>query len=218
MSLRSLASGSPGPAAALAARGWACTPSLSAKSIPGRETSTELQRSKGYLQGWGLCYLLFLRTLVVPSPHYHTKLFFSYYKCPREGIPKSKYSRLEQKKTKKQNKKKSLHSSLLVFVLLTLFVQFALLVLNDEENSHDATLLIVVMETDCRQTRLPAVLPRLPHFPSHLFEYEDTVPRADELRELSDATLVEVRPREAAVIEVDFGAAVFSVPLSCVCG
>lgn len=146
MSLRSLASGSPGPAAALAARDWACTPSLSAKSIPGRETSTELQRSKGYLQGWGLCYLLFLRTLVVPSPHYHTKLFFSYYKCPREGIPKSKYSRLEQEK------KKSLRSSLLVFVLLILFVQFALLVLNDEENSHDATLLIVVMETDCRQT------------------------------------------------------------------
>lgn len=167
MSLRSLASGSPGPAAALAARGWACTPSLSAKSIPGRETSTELQRSKGYLQGWGLCYLLFLRTLVVPNPHYHTKLFFSYYKCPREGIPKSKYSRLEQKKTKTKTKKKeSLHSSLLVFVLLTLFVQFALLVLNDEENSHDATLLIVVMETDCRQTRLPAVLPPLPHLTS----------------------------------------------------
>lgn len=50
----------------------------------------------------------------------------------------------------------------------------------------------------------------------HLFEHEDTVPRADELRQLCDASLVEVRPRETAVIEVDFGAAVFPVPLACV--
>lgn len=50
----------------------------------------------------------------------------------------------------------------------------------------------------------------------HLFEHEDTVPRADELRKLCNASLVEVRPRETAVIEVDFGAAVFPVPLACV--
>lgn len=156
MSLRGLASGSPGPAAALAARGWACTPSLSAKSIPGRETSRELRRSKGYLQGWGGVVLFALPAHGGGSkPSLPHKTVFSYYKCPREGIPKSKYSRLKQRK----RKKKSLRSSLLVFVLLTLFVQFALLVLNDEENSHDATLLIVVVETDGRRTRLSAVAP-----------------------------------------------------------
>lgn len=99
-----------------------------------------------------------------------------------------------------------------MFVLLTLFVQFALLALNGEENSHDAD-----AANCCSADRLACPPPSLPPTPPpYLFEYEDTVPRADELRELSDATLVEVRPREAAVIEVDFGAAVFSVSLSCV--
>lgn len=67
-----------------------------------------------------------------------------------------------------------------------------------------------------RKRRRTRRLPRLLlHSHPHLFEYEDTVPRADELRELGDASLVEVRPGEAAVIEVDFGAAVFSVALPC---
>ena len=51
--------------------------------------------------------------------------------------------------------------------------------------------------------------------PSHLFEDEDTVSRADELRQLGDASLVEVGPREAAVVEVYLGTAVFAVPMSC---
>lgn len=64
------------------------------------------------------------------------------------------------------------------------------------------------MQTDMQTDRQSPCHP-------HLFEDEDTVPRADELRELCNAPLVEVRPGEAAVIEVDFGAAVFSVALSC---
>lgn len=83
-------------------------------------------------------------------------------------------------------------------------------------------LLIVVVEMEHRRTRLLLLSPPLllllhPHplLHPHLFEHEDTVPWADELRELGDAPLVEVRPREAAVIEVDFGTAVFPVALAC---
>lgn len=50
---------------------------------------------------------------------------------------------------------------------------------------------------------------------AHLFENEDTVSRTNKLRQLRDATLVKVRPREAAMVEVDLWAAVFTVPLSC---
>lgn len=74
------------------------------------------------------------------------------------------------------------------------------------ENSHHAT-------NCCGEDVTQA--DRLGSPPPHLFEYEDTVPRADELGELSDASLVEVRPGEAAVIKVDFGAAVFPVALPC---
>lgn len=51
--------------------------------------------------------------------------------------------------------------------------------------------------------------------PSHLFEHKDTVSRANELRQLCNASLVQVRPRETAVVEVDLGTAVFPVPRSC---
>lgn len=50
--------------------------------------------------------------------------------------------------------------------------------------------------------------------PSHLFEHEDTVSRANELRQLCNASLVKVRARETAVVEVDLGTAVFPIPLS----
>lgn len=50
---------------------------------------------------------------------------------------------------------------------------------------------------------------------SHLFEHQDTVSRTDELRKLRDASLVQVRPGEAAVVEVDLGAAVLPVALTC---
>lgn len=50
----------------------------------------------------------------------------------------------------------------------------------------------------------------------HLFKHKDTVSRANELRELCNAALVKVRPRETAVVEVDLGTAVLPVPLSCV--
>lgn len=50
----------------------------------------------------------------------------------------------------------------------------------------------------------------------HLFKHKDTVSRANELRQLCDAPLVKVRPRETAVVEVDLGTAVLAVPLSCV--
>lgn len=49
----------------------------------------------------------------------------------------------------------------------------------------------------------------------HLFEHQDTVARADTLGQLSDAALVQVGAREAAVVEENLGTAVLSVPLSC---
>lgn len=131
VSLLGLASGSPGPAAAPAARGWACTPSLSAKSIPGRETSTESRHSKGYLQCWGLCYLFpcvrrWFRALITTQSCFHLLQRHSHF-------PPEQIFMVGAKKKKKTNKQQnSLRSSLLVFVLLTLFAQFALLALNDE--------------------------------------------------------------------------------------
>lgn len=50
---------------------------------------------------------------------------------------------------------------------------------------------------------------------SHLFEHKNTVSWANELRQFSNASLVKVRPREATMVEVDLGAAVFPIPLDC---
>lgn len=50
---------------------------------------------------------------------------------------------------------------------------------------------------------------------THLFQHKNTVSRADELRQFSNASLVQVRPRETAVVEIDFRAAVFPIPRSC---
>ena len=49
----------------------------------------------------------------------------------------------------------------------------------------------------------------------HLFEHQDTVARANTLGQLSDAALVQVGARKAAVVEVDLRTAVLPVPLSC---
>lgn len=50
---------------------------------------------------------------------------------------------------------------------------------------------------------------------AHLFEDQRALPRSDRLRQLRDASLVEVRPREAAVVHEDLGAAVSSVGRAC---
>lgn len=47
--------------------------------------------------------------------------------------------------------------------------------------------------------------------PAHLLEHQRALPRPDGLRQLGDAALVEVRPREAAVVDEDLGAAVAAV-------
>lgn len=47
--------------------------------------------------------------------------------------------------------------------------------------------------------------------PAHLLEHQRALPRPDGLRQFGDATLVEVRPREAAVVDKDLGAAVAAV-------
>lgn len=50
-----------------------------------------------------------------------------------------------------------------------------------------------------------------PLSPTHLFEHQRALPRSDSLWQLGNAALVEVRPREAAVVDKDFGAAVAAV-------
>lgn len=50
---------------------------------------------------------------------------------------------------------------------------------------------------------------------THFFQHKNTVPGADELRQFCNASLVQVRPRETAVVEIDFRAAVFPIPRSC---
>lgn len=49
----------------------------------------------------------------------------------------------------------------------------------------------------------------------HLFEHKDTVSRTNKLGQLCDASLVKVRARETAVVEVNLRTAVFPVPLPC---
>lgn len=57
----------------------------------------------------------------------------------------------------------------------------------------------------------PSLFTSPPVRPTHLFEHQRALPRSDGLRQLGNAALVEVRPREAAVVDKDFGAAVAAV-------
>lgn len=103
---------------------------------------------------------------------------------------------------------------------------------NDEENPHDPTLLFFCHRFDWETPRrnhitvplrfegwcaLFGVIHIVNSWTSlpHLFEHKDTVSRANELRQLCNASLVKVRPRETAMVEVDLGTAVLPVPLSC---